>query len=92
MLEFLDYLTLQAGETIILEEILVSKLSSEFHNKSIRDLKVKHLTGINIIGYKNPEGKFIINPSPDTVLQIEAKLFVLGTQEQVNNLMGTFAW
>ncbi len=91
VLEFLDYLTLQVGETIILEEILVNKLSSEFHNKSIRELKVKHLTGINIIGFKTQEGKFIINPDPEIILQVDAKIFVLGTQEQVAKLMGRFA-
>ena len=91
VLEFLDYLTLQAGETIILEEIFVNKLSSDFHHKSIRELQIKHLTDINIIGYKTPEGKFFINPDPEITLHPEAKIFVLGTQEQVASLLGAFA-
>ncbi len=91
VLEFLDYLTMQSGETVILEEILVNKLSSEFHNKSIKDLEIKHRTGANIIGYRNPSGQFIINPSPETILAMDSKLFVLGTQEQVAKLLSTFA-
>ena len=91
VLEFLDFLTLQAGETVVLEEILVNTLSPDFHNKSIKELDIKHLTGTNIIGYKTPEGKFIINPSPETILQLNAKIFVLGTQDQVANLMGKFS-
>ena len=91
VLEFLDYLTLQAGESIILEEIYVNKMLPEFHNKSIAELKIKHLTGINIIGYKTPEGKFIINPDPEIILDVNAKIFVLGTQIQVANLLGKFA-
>ncbi len=53
-------------------------------NKSIRELEIRNKTGANIIGYKSASGDYIINPSPDTVMMQDAKLFVLGTQEQVS--------
>jgi len=91
VLEFLDYLSIQSGENIILEEILIKNLSENVHNKSIKDLQIHHKTGANIIGYKSSDGQFIVNPFHDTVLKNDAKMFVLGTKEQIMDLMHIFA-
>ena len=91
VLEFIDYLSIQSGENIILEEILINDLSVNAHNKSIKDLQIHHKTGTNIIGYKSSDGHFTVNPFHDTVLKNDAKIFVLGTQEQIENLRRIFA-
>lgn len=81
VLEFLDYITERVN--IKLEEILFSNLPDNMKNKSIRDLEVRNKTGANIIGIKTLNGDYMINPTPDTVMEPGAKLFVLGTAEQV---------
>ncbi|MCX6274134.1 MAG: potassium channel protein [Bacteroidetes bacterium] len=81
VLEFLDYITERVN--IKLEEILFSNLPDNMKNKSIRDLEVRNKTGANIIGIKTLSGDYMINPTPDTVMEPGAKLFVLGTAEQV---------
>ncbi len=81
VLEFLDYITERVN--IKLEEILFSNLPDSMKNKSIRDLEVRNKTGANIIGIKTLNGEYMINPTPDTVIEPCAKLFVLGTAEQV---------
>ncbi|CAN5525312.1 potassium channel protein [soil metagenome] len=81
VLEFLDYITERVN--IKLEEILFSNLPDHMKNKSIRELEVRNKTGANIIGIKTLSGDYMINPTPDTVMEPGAKLFVLGTAEQV---------
>lgn len=85
VLEFLDYITGKIN--IRLEEILYSNLNDRLKGKSIRELEIRNKTGANIIGFKTGDGDYIVNPEPDTVMKPDAKLFVLGTQEQVSKLL-----
>ncbi len=85
VLEFLDHITGKIN--IRLEEILCSKLNDHHHYKTIRELEIRNRTGANLIGFKTADGEYIINPDPDTDLQPDAKLFVLGTQDQVQKLL-----
>ena len=82
VLEFIDHITGRIN--IRLEEILYSSLPNSMRGKSIRELEIRNKTGANIIGFKTAEGDYIINPSPEMVMMPDAKLFVLGTQEQVS--------
>jgi voltage-gated potassium channel len=82
VLEFIDHITGRIN--IKLEEILYNSLPERMRDKSIRELEIRNKTGANIIGFKTAGGEYVINPSPDTIMQQDAKLFVLGTQEQVN--------
>ena len=61
--------------------------ASEKATKTIRELEIRNKTGANIIGLKTGDGEYIINPEPDTVMKPDAKLFVLGTQDQVTKLL-----
>ncbi len=85
VLEFLDYITGRIN--IRLEEILYNNLSERLKGKTIRELEIRNKTGANIIGFKTGDGEYTINPDPDTVMQPDAKLFVLGTQDQVSKLL-----
>ncbi len=82
VLEFIDHITGRIN--IRLEEILYSSLPNSMRGKSIRELEIRNKTGANIIGFKTAEGEYIINPAPEMVMMPDAKLFVLGTQEQVS--------
>lgn len=82
VLEFIDHITGRIN--IRLEEIHFSSLPENMRNKTIRELEIRNKTGANIIGFKTVDGDYVINPPPDTVMLPDAKLFVLGTQEQVS--------
>jgi voltage-gated potassium channel len=86
VIEFIDYITGQGGMSINLGEITFETLPGDLKNKTIRDLEIRNRSGANIIGFKTAEGEFVINPSPDTVIIPHAKLFVLGTPEQMEKL------
>lgn len=84
VLEFIDHITGMVN--IRLEEIIINKLKEKYRGKTIRELEVRNRTGANIIGFKTGEGEYIINPSPDTIMKPDSKLFVLGTSEEVEEL------
>ncbi len=81
VLEFVDHITGRIN--IRLEEVLYSSLPEKMKNKSIRELEIRNKTGANIIGFKTADGEYVINPPPETIMLPDAKLFVLGTSEQV---------
>lgn len=81
VLEFLDFITGKIN--IRLEEIHYNNLSDHHKDKSMQQIGVPGNSGANIIGFKKDNGDYIVNPPADTIMTPDAKLFVLGTQEQV---------
>ena len=84
VIEFIDYVMGQGSNSVNLEEITFENLPEKLKNKSIRELGVRNKSGANIIGFRTPQGEYIINPSPDTVITPQAKIFVLGTIDQID--------
>jgi voltage-gated potassium channel len=90
VMEFVDFITGQGGDNIKLEEITFDNLPDAFKNKTIRELEIRNKSGANIIGFKTAKSEYIVNPSPDTKMIADAKLFVLGTSEQITKLKELF--
>ena len=86
VLEFLDHLSITGESETILEVIDYEELPTEFRNKTIMEMAVRKLVGANIVGFKSPKGEFIINPSPETIIIPESKIFILGTPEQIDKI------
>jgi voltage-gated potassium channel len=86
IIEFLDCISIQGKDENNLVEITCSDLGKGFINQTIRDLNIHVKTGANIIGYKDHDGNFIINPSSETRLICGSKIFVLGTPAQINKM------
>ena len=74
----------------IIEKIDVGQLPGEYENKTIADLNLRRITGATIIGFITPDGKYIINPSPDTVLLPGSSIIVLGQPVQIEKLNEIF--
>jgi len=45
-------------------------------------------TGVNCLGIKDAEGKFIINPPEETLINTKMKVIVLGTSQQIEEMKG----
>lgn len=86
VVEFLEHLSIRGEDPTNLEEIECKDLPDEYVNKTIYEIGVRKKSGANIVGFKTPEGKYIINPSPDTKVIPHSKIFVLGTNEQIENM------
>ena len=90
VVEFLEHLSIHSEEPTNLEEIVCHYLPENGQQKTINDLGIRKKTGVNIIGFKNPDGKFILNPDPETEVIPGSKFFVLGTSNQVNKMQEMF--
>lgn len=86
VMEFIDHVTAQGGDNNNLEEVGFHNIPEHLRNKTLRDLEIRNKSGANIIGFKTSDGKYIINPSADTQIIPEAKIFVLGTPDQIKKL------
>jgi len=82
---WLNLLTFSAAQNIFSEAHLADTLispGSPAADKLIRDLNIRALTGAAIIGLERG-GKTSINPPPDEVLRPGDRIYLLGTNEQL---------
>lgn len=86
IVEFLDHLSIHSDTPSQLMEIMCNELPAELSNKPIKEIGIREKSGANIIGLKTATGDFIVNPTPETRLMHNSKLFVLGTKEQIKQL------
>ena len=86
VMEFLDKLSVHGEAPTNLEEIICSDLPENVLDQTINDIGIRRRTGANIIGFKTPDGEFILNPSPELKVIKGSKLFVLGTPDQISSM------
>lgn len=86
LLEFIDNLSIVGENNINLEEIEVEKLYDTSSVKTIKDLDLRHKTGCNVIGFKDVNGEYLVNPEADQKLVPKSKVIVLGRPEQIQKL------
>ena len=86
VVEFVDNILLHEGRKVRLEEITGTDINACFLEGSIGQLKERTGSGATIIGIKTATGDYVYNPSPDSKVTCNDKLFVLGTPEQIQKL------
>jgi voltage-gated potassium channel len=86
VMEFIDYITGQGGDSINLEEITFDNIPEHLRNRTLKDLEIRNKSGANVIGFRKGNGDYVVNPSADTQIIPDGKIFVLGTQDQINKL------
>ena len=86
LLEFIDNLSIVGENNINLEEIEVEKLYDTSSVKTIKDLDLRHKTGCNVIGFKDVNGEYLVNPEANQKLVPKSKVIVLGRPEQIQKL------
>lgn len=86
VVEFMEYILLQKTKDVSLEELTCKNLAQHFVGKSIADLKVREISGANIIGLKISGARYVFNPDPQMILSRNDQLFVLGNPEQIERL------
>ena len=82
--EFFSYLTNETLSDIRYAEIRFKEFPSQCIGKSIKDLKIRSVTGVNILAVMSEQGKYDVNPAPGTVITEDTNFIILGTQEQIN--------
>ena len=90
VIEFVDRLTIEGETTANLEEIAANDLPKKYMNKTILDLDLRKQTGCTVIGFRNPNKEYIINPEANIKLIADSQLIVLGRPEQILKLREIF--
>ena len=88
VIEFIDYLSGEEGDSIHLESVGYEILPPELKDKTLQEIMAWRKTGVNCIGIKNADGKFIINPPEGTMINTRMKVIVLGTRQQIEEMKG----
>ncbi|MEN3322602.1 potassium channel protein [Mariniflexile soesokkakense] len=90
LMEFLDNLSIVGKSNINVEEVAVEKLFNKQKITTIKDLDLRKKTGCTIIGYKDENGEYIVNPEAELQLAPNSKIIVLGRPEQIEVLNSTY--
>lgn len=83
--EFINQVLTEQSKEVKLYEVVCENLE-KCNIKTIGEFDFRNKTNANIIGIRTDEGNYIFNPSADLELNCDDKIFVLGTEEQVNSL------
>lgn len=86
IVEFVDRLTISDDDSANLEELSINDLPSDLMGKTILDLDLRRRTGCTVIGFKTSEDEYIVNPEPNTILNPNSHLIVLGRPNQIEKL------
>ena len=86
VIEFIDYLSGEEGESIHIESVSYDQLPENIRGRALNDIMNWKKTGVNCIGIKDVDGKFVINPPDETIVKQGMKVLVLGTRQQIQRM------
>jgi len=87
VVEFLGMLNGMGAEKLELDEIRFENMKEEFRGKTLKEMNLREMTGVNILGYKDPEKGFVFNPHPSTIFRDGDVAIVLGNKEELEKFM-----
>src|SRR5579862_744323 len=83
--EFLDVVTREAGIEFRLEEFTLDGRCG-LCGTALGESHIRSKTGALVLALRQPDGAFVTNPAPDTVLQSGQVLIAVGTEQQLRDL------
>ena len=83
VIEFMDFLSSEDGESLNMESVPYELLPLALRNKPLKTVMEWNKTGVSCLGIKNKQGKFVINPSDQTLVAEGYKVIVFGTRTQI---------
>jgi voltage-gated potassium channel len=84
VVDFMHTTSIGDGELII-EEIAIPE-SSHLAGKTLVESKLKQDYGINIIGMKKKSSRLTISPGPNTIMEANDVLVIIGSSENLERL------
>jgi voltage-gated potassium channel len=89
--EFFAYISDEITHDIGFEEVRYEVLPESWKGRTIQNLGIREQTGSNVIGYRSPDGKYVVNPAPDIKLMPGSSFIILGNKEQIDKLKDLLA-
>lgn len=90
LLDFFDKISISDGDNRNIKELKFECLCPDQQEKKISELTKLQNTGCKIIGYKDENNQFQINPDDDFVLKKNSSVIVIGNSEQIKKLNSEF--
>ena len=87
---FLDIVSTSGGPELRFEEIEVDE-TCEHAGQSIRELRVREVTGAMIVALRKRDGTFDTTPDPDATLDVGDVIIAAGTTDELRRLEELFA-
>ncbi|MEO8960947.1 MAG: NAD-binding protein [Ginsengibacter sp.] len=86
VIELINSLWADQPESANIESVAYENLPAGVKDKSIQEIVLWVNTGVNCLGIKDKEGKYIVNPPQETIIGAEMKLIFFGSQQQILGL------
>lgn len=80
--EFLDVAMRERELQFRLEEVVVT-MGSPVVGQSVRDARIRELTGAQVLALRSEDGSFHTNPAPDLAIAAGQVIIAIGTQEEL---------
>lgn len=90
VMEFLDIIRAQGTVGANMDTVTYDQLPPDLQGKTIKELDSHKVTGVTIIGFREKDGEYQINPPEATTVGPGSKLFVLGNEEQIDKFVKYF--
>jgi len=84
--EFFSFMTNEHSSDIGFEELNYAIAPPNCQDRKLSELMIRQNTGANVIGFRDAQGYYNINPSSDTVLSPGTSFIILGDKQQLKNL------
>lgn len=78
--EFVDMMATHSGDDFQISELYINS------SVLLRELNCWERTGATLLGYKDSNQEFQLNPSPDTTVEAGSSIIVMGSKHQINQL------
>ncbi|MCE7700241.1 MAG: potassium channel protein [Methanobacterium paludis] len=83
VVDFVEHLIIKNDHDEGLEEISCRFLAERRKGQMLKDLLADNNSGTTVVGIRDADGEYVVNPSEEYILTSNLYLFVLGTKEQI---------
>ena len=90
VIEFFKAISNESDAHISFEEVKFTDAAKSEQARRLADLKINEVSGAILIGLRHADGTYLINPPPETELQPNMCLIVLGNANQMERLKDWF--
>ena len=90
LMDFVDLVTGQ-GQFHLNLEMFDCSGNHKMIGKTMIELRIRSLTGVLVLGHQDAEGNFQMNPDATNNILDNEKLFLIGTDEQIEKFKEIFS-
>ncbi|MDX1377551.1 MAG: TrkA C-terminal domain-containing protein, partial [Anaerolineales bacterium] len=80
--DFLDEVAHVGGMELLLEQIHIVP-DSPLSGKTLSEMEIRNNMGITVLACRHTDGRFETHPGPETLIEPDSILLVLGTRDQL---------